>query len=65
MELSHATNIDTSQHGVIRQDQQGTNAQKRYVSTEVTGYEVRDDGTIVARGLRGDALEQRLAEIFE
>lgn len=46
MELSHATNIDTSQHGVIRQDQQGTNAQKRYVSTEVTGYEVRDDGTI-------------------
>jgi hypothetical protein len=23
------------------------------------------DGTIVARGLRGDALEQRLAEIFE
>ena len=70
IELSRAINLDTSQRGLIQQQNTATQNQTQYITTEVTGYTVNEQGQISfpilgqinAAGLTIDSLTSHIAQ---
>lgn len=70
IELSRAINLDTSQRGLIQQQNAATQNQTQYITTEVTGYTVNEQGQISfpilgqisAAGLTIDSLTSHIAQ---
>lgn len=70
IELSRAINLDTSQRGLIQQQNAATQNQTQYITTEVTGYTVNEQGQISfpilgqisAAGLTLDSLTSHIAQ---
>lgn len=70
IELSRAINLDTSQRGLIQQQNTATQNQTQYITTEVTGYTVNEQGQISfpilgqisAAGLTLDSLTSHIAQ---
>lgn len=70
IELSRAINLDTSQRGLIQQQNTATQNQTQYITTEVTGYTVNEQGQISfpilgqisAAGLTLDSLMSHIAQ---
>lgn len=70
IELSRAINLDTSQRGLIQQQNAVMQNQTQYITTEVTGYTVNEQGQISfpilgqinAAGLTLDSLMSHIAQ---
>lgn len=70
IELSRAINLDTSQRGLIQQQNTVMQNQTQYITTEVTGYTVNEQGQISfpilgqisAAGLTLDSLMSHIAQ---
>ena len=70
IELSRAINLDTSQRGLIQQQNTVMQNQTQYITTEVTGYTVNEQGQISfpilgqisAAGLTLDSLTSHIAQ---